>query len=146
MTAEFEDFSLAVGRLYRDMQRLQRMEMEKYGLKGIHAECLLAILGSPEGVTGARLSRLCGKDKAAISRTVADLERQGMLERSGSRYRAPLRLTEAGRAAALAIRQKELQSVEQAGQGLTRESRENCYAVTALLARNLHALCAEEIR
>ena len=48
--------------------------MEKYGLKGPHAQCLLAMRRNPQGITASQLCTICDKDKAAISRTVAELE------------------------------------------------------------------------
>ena len=145
----FEQFSQAVGCLYRDMQKLQRAEMAKYGLKGIHAECLLAMLRYPEGMTCARLGRLCDKDKAAISRTVSELERQGLISRqenNGVRYRAVLHLTEQGTAAAGAVRAASMGRVKQAGEAMSAESRRSFCENADLLARNLHTLCTREMR
>ena len=66
-----------------------------------------------------QLCELCEKDKAAISRTVAELEESGLirrLERNGTYYRAALVLTEAGQEAATAVSRKAKQAVELAGE------------------------------
>ena len=100
MITKYELFSNSVACLYRDIQKLERMEMAKYGLKGPHAQCLLSLSRYPEGLIATELCDLCEKDKAAISRTVAELEEVGLVERigrHGSRYRAALVLTEHGR-------------------------------------------------
>ena len=137
-------FSLSISSLYHDIQRLERMEMAKFGLKGPHAQCLLAMSRCPEGVTSARLCELCEKDKAAVSRTVGELEQAGMVlrrERNGSRYRASLTLTEKGKAAAEAVCEKARQAVEQAGSGLDDEKRAVFYQALALIAGNLQHIC-----
>ena len=131
-------FSQAVSCLYRDMQKIERMEMERYGLKAIHGECLLALMDS--SMTAARLGEICDKDKAAVSRAVADLENQGLLTRQG-RYRIPLTLTEAGREAAMTVARKSMLEVQQAGEGLSEEKQKIFYEVAAQLAGNLHTIC-----
>lgn len=144
MISRYELFSTAVSCLYRDIQKIERMEMARFGLKGPHAQCLLAMNRYPEGVTSARLCELCEKDKAAISRTVAELEQAGLLlrsEKNGVRYRALLTLTTQGREAAQAVNARAQQAVEQAGEGLNNAQREVFYSVLELIAGNLHSIC-----
>jgi aminoglycoside phosphotransferase family enzyme len=74
MTRKYEIFSTVVSSLYHDIQKIERTEMAKYGLKGPHAQCLVVMARYPEGITASRLCELCERDKAAISRTVAELE------------------------------------------------------------------------
>ena len=146
MIERFEQFSSVISSLYRTMQKIERMEMEKYGLKGIHGECLLAMLRFPEGITAARLSECCEKDKAAVSRTVADLEDAQMVVRQdpgGIRYRSRLLLTPKGLEAAQAVRRTALTAVERTGQGLSDEKRRIFYEVTELLAKNMRAIARE---
>ena len=146
MIERFEHFALSISSLYRYMQKIERVEMEKYNLKGPHAQCMITMLRYPEGVTSAQLCELCDKDKAAVSRTVAELEQAGMIQRntnSGNRYRARLVLTETGREAALAVTQTALLAVEQAGSGLTEEQRQHFYFAMDLIAQNLGRICEE---
>lgn len=149
MISKYELFSNSVACLYRDIQRLERMEMAKYGLKGPHAQCLLALSRYPEGLIATQLCDLCEKDKAAISRTVAELEESGLVERlenNGTRYRAALVLTESGKEAAAAVSRKATQAVELAGEGLTDADREVFYRVLALIAENLHTICKDGLK
>ena len=74
----YELFSSSICCIYHDIQRIERAQMAKYGLKGPHAQCLLAMSRNPAGITAAELCELCEKDKAAISRTVAELEQAGV--------------------------------------------------------------------
>ena len=125
------------------------MEMENYGLKGPHAQCLLTLSRFPEGITAARLCELCERDKAAISRMVTELEEKGMVLRStpnGNRYRAVLTLTEQGTAAAAHVEQRARYAVEEASQGMTEQQRITMYAALDLIAGNLQSLCATGLK
>lgn len=149
MLTKYELFSSSVSKLYHDIQRIERVEMANFGLKGPHAQVLLAMSRYPEGITAAKLCDICEKDKAAISRSVSELEQAGLLrrtERNGIRYRALLILTDKGVEAAQAVSQRAQQAVEQAGEGLTDGQREVFYAVLALIAENLHTICKDGLR
>lgn len=144
MISKYEIISNSVACISRDIQRLERMEMAKYHLKAPHAQCLLALSRYPDGLIATALCELCEKDKAAISRTVAELEEHGLvrrLERNGTHYRAALVLTAAGWDAATAVSRKAQQAVELAGEGLTDADREIFYRVLAQIAENLHTIC-----
>ena len=146
MISKYEQFSASVSCIYRDIQRIERVEMAKFGLKGPHAQCLLAMSRYPEGVTATQLCEICEKDKAAISRTLAELQQGGLVlrtERNGTRYRALLVLTSQGRRAALDVSQRAQLAVEQAGAGLDDAQRQVFYQVLAMIAGNLHAICKD---
>lgn len=143
MISRFEQFSSSVSCIYRYIQRIERMEMAKYGLKGPHAQCLLAMSRYPEGITSGELVKICDKDKAAISRTVAELENSGMIERqgrNGNMYRALIRLTQKGEAAARHVDERARLAVEKAGEGMTDDQRAVFYAVLGLIANNLQTI------
>ena len=144
MISKYEIFSAVVSSLYRDIQKIERMEMAKYGLKGPHAQCLLAMSRYPQGITASRLCALCDKDKAAISRTVAELERESMVIRDlrdGSNYRATLKLTEQGQVAAQQVEERVKLVVEKAGSGMTDAQREAFYSIMDLIAGHLQTIC-----
>lgn len=146
MITRFEQFSASVSCIYRCIQKIERVEMAKYGLKGPHAQCLLAMSRYPEGITSSQLCTVCDKDKAAISRTVAELEREGMVERNSkgtNRYRALLKLTEQGETAAQRVEDRAKLAVEKAGEGMTGEQREIFYQILHLIAGHLQIICEE---
>ena len=74
MESRYELLSGSISSMYHDIQKIERTEMAQYGLKGPHAQCLLAMKKHPEGITAARLCEVCEKDKAAVSRILAELE------------------------------------------------------------------------
>ena len=146
MESRYELLSGSISSMYHDIQKIERVEMAKYGLKGPHAQCLLAMKRYPEGITSARLCEVCDKDKAAVSRTLGELEAAGMVireNRNGSKYRANLMLTAQGQAAAGAVVEKARLAVEKAGVGFSEAERETFYRVLAIIAGNLHKLCRE---
>ena len=146
MESRYELLSGSISSMYHDIQKIERVEMARYGLKGPHAQCLLAMKRYPDGITSARLCEVCDKDKAAVSRTLGELEAAGMVireNRNGSKYRANLMLTAQGQAAAEAVVEKARLAVEKAGVGFSEVERETFYRVLAIIAGNLHKLCRE---
>ena len=148
MVSRFEHFSSSISCIYRYIQKIERIEMEKYGLKGPYAQCLLAMRRYPEGLTAARLCEVCDKDKAAVSRMVAELEEKGLITRSdlGVRYRMCLKLTKLGEEAAEHVEQRAKLAVEEAGAGLTDAQRATMYAVLDLIAGNLQEICVKGLK
>ena len=117
--------------------------MAKYGLKGAYAQYLVAVKRFPEGVTSTELCELCDKDKAAVSRIVAEMEEKGLVVREGIKetlYRAKIKLTEEGRKAAEHVLEKGEVAVAIVGKGLTNEDRDAFYRAMDLIANNIQVL------
>lgn len=135
MIQRFEDFVTMITICYKGIWRIKNMEMNelgqelnKLGLKGSHVMCLFFLHRNPEGLTSAQLCQLCAEDKAAISRAVSALLDMGYITYEGKKYRAKLRLTEAG----LQIARQEdaliCQWVNYCGSELTTEERDVFYS------------------
>ena len=143
MLERFEQFTSAISSVYRDVQKIERDEMEKQGLRGAFAQYLLAISRYPQGITAAALCEVCDKDKAAVSRIVAEMETKGLVEREAdgaSQYRAKLRLTPAGQDAAAFVRKRASAAVELAGNGLSDEDRKAFYAALERISASLQQI------
>ena len=143
MIDRFEQFSAAMSGINQCILKLQREEMEKYGLKGVYAQYLSVLYHHPEGLTSAQLCECCDKDKAAISRVVTELERRDLICRvgaTGTTYRAPVKLTEKGVKAAEFVRARAEVAVEAASRGLSDEDRATMYRALELIAENLRTL------
>ena len=82
MIDRFEQFVSYISAIHRDVQKIERDEMEKCGLKGAHAQYLVAMHRFPDGITAAELCDVCGKDKAAGSEIW--IWKAGYRKRSGS--------------------------------------------------------------
>lgn len=146
MIGRFEQFCSAIVSINRCIMKIERVEMAKLGLKGPHANCLLVMTRYPEGITAAQLCEICEKDKAAISRAIAELEQAGMVRRSdpdGKRYRAMLTLTETGTEVAAKVNRLVYQAVKQASDGYSAEERQTFVNVLGMIAGNLQNLCKE---
>ncbi len=149
MLSRFEEFSNAISGIYHSIQRIERMEMAKYGLKGPHAQCLVAMARFPQGITAAQLCELCERDKAAISRTVAELVQAGLVVRPGNtdkRYRVPLTLTEQGLSAAHGVTHRAELAVQQATGGYDNTQRELFIATLGMIAGNLQTICRDGLQ
>ena len=148
MLERFEQFTSAISAIYRDVQKIERDEMEKLELRGAFAQYLLAISRHPEGITAAALCEVCDKDKAAVSRIITEMEAKGLLEKDydgTSQYRSKLRLTEQGRQTAAFVRERASAAVELAGAGLTDEDRKVFYSALERISDNLQQICREGI-
>lgn len=148
MVERFERFSYAIFEITRCWHKLAAEEMAKYGLKGPYAVYLVSIYRAPEGVTAAQLCESCGRDKADVSRAMAEMEQKGLVYRNtaaGKAYRARLLLTPEGENAARDICQRASLAVEYAGQGYSQAQRDTFWQVLDTIAGNLHQLSKEGI-
>lgn len=148
MLNRFELFTSSISGIYRDILKLERDEMETYGLRGAYAQYLLAMDHHPEGLTSAELCEVCDKDKAAVSRIVTEMALKGLIQKDDTRinpYRARLYLTEQGKDAVVFIKNRAKMAVEVAGKGVTDEERQIMYTALERIAANLEIICKEGI-
>lgn len=148
MLSRFEQFTTSISAISRYIQKIERDEMEKYGLKGAYAQYLLAIERYPDGITASELSEICDKDKAAVSRAVNDLEKKGLLIRESEnekKYRALLKLTQAGHEAATFVKERAVLAVEMAGDGLSEHDRKILYLSLQKISRKIQMISKEGI-
>jgi len=138
VTERFEAFVTGISVCYKYIQRIKSAEMTELGLRGTHVMCLFFLSRHPEPLTAAQLSRLCAEDRAAVSRTVAELHRRGYIDIEAPRYRAQLRLTPEGQELALRLDGLIRRWVGFGGEGLTEEERSVFYRVLSRIADNLH--------
>lgn len=144
MQSRYEQFSSSISSIYHAIQRIEKNEMIIYGSRGIFAPYLAALYRYPEGLTAAKLSEICDRDKAAVSRAVADMEKEGLLVRENQndrKYRALLKLTKDGQRAARFVSRQAQFAVEEGGQGLSDAERLHLQQMLSLIARNLENIC-----
>lgn len=143
MLSRFERFSFTIAAMHRYLIKIASDEMVKYGLKGSYAFYLAALHRYSDGITAAQLCEKCDKDKAAVSRAVAEMERRGLIlrETNGDNlYRALLKLTDEGKKAADFICERAALAVETAGDGLSDNDRKIFYEALDLIAGNLQII------
>ena len=140
MLNRFGAFVSGITACYKYIQRIKSMEMTELGLKGTHAMCLFHLHRHEEGLTATQLCQLCGEDKAAISRTLSELEGKGYLHTrftAGKKYRAVLLLTQTGHQMAEHIDGLIAEWVSAGGDGLSAEERDEFYRALEHIASNL---------
>ena len=140
MVDRFERFTYAIIEINRYWHKIAADEMSKYGLKGPFAHYLITLYRYPDGVTSVQLGELCDKNKADVSRALAILEEKGLAVRetqNNSYYRAKIKLTAKGRAAAEQVQQIAERAVGIGGKGLTDEHRQIFYEALERIAANL---------
>ncbi len=140
MIDRFEKFSYFISELSRHWHKISSDVMNEYGLKGPYSVYFTTLYQYPEGMTATKLSELCSRDKADVSRAAAIMEQKNLLIKEGASYRASLKLTKEGRAVAEQIKRRAEAAVEYGGNGLTDEQRENFYYALEVICNNLHKL------
>ena len=103
MIERFETFTTNIASIYKNIVKIKKYEMNKIGLKGTHVTCMNFLNNSPKGLTAAEICVLAKENKAGISRALADLLEQGLVEYVNAedtsdkrKYRAKVILTPKG--------------------------------------------------
>ncbi len=138
----FETFTVLIGRINRNIRKIKNQEMASYQLKSIHISCLY-YLYSAGSLTAAELCERCEEDKAAVSRALDYLEKEGYLEASdknAKRYRHPLHLTEKGTQASSIITAKIDAVLEEINSSLTEQERLAFYRSLTAISNRLDAI------
>lgn len=144
MERRFETFTVLVGKLSRSIRRLKTEQMAQLNLKGPHVSCLY-YLYSFGPMTAAQLCERCEEDKAAISRSLEYLERNGYLQpQAGKKYKAKLLLTDMGRQAGEEVANRINRILDAAGAGLTEQEREIMYRAMEKISANLESVVRQD--
>lgn len=152
MLDRFGTFAITIASINRSIQKIKSLEMKALNLKGTHVMCLYFLGKEPEGLTASQLCRLCGEDKAAISRTLSELSEKDYIHpapspsaSSGKRgYRARIFLTEKGKSSIAYINHRVSHVLAIADPGLTDQQREDFYHTLALISDQLKAYIQAE--
>lgn len=139
----FKTFTLLVTKINRNIRKIKNEEMAEFGLKSPHVSCLY-YLYKEESLTAKELSDICDEDKAAISRSIDQLEKLGYLScvsESKKRYKAPILLTEDGKTVAKSIVEKIDAVLDFVSEGLTDAERTKFYSSLNIICDNLQKFC-----
>lgn len=142
MIQRFVQFTAVISSIYKSIQKVERQEMERFGLRGPHVQCLVAVSRHPEGIAAARLCEICEKDKASVSRSVTALEEKGLLRREPG-YRGKLTLTPQGQEVTACICRTAQNVVEAVSLDFDEEQRAAFYGALERVADNLQNMCIE---
>lgn len=149
MESRFEQFKMAISGINRYVQKIERNEMVKRGYKGAFAQYLAVLKRFEEGLTSSELCEICDKDKAAVSRIIAEMEEKGLVSREHKNirtYRAKIVLTEKGRNTADYVAERAKAAISAVSDGVMDENqREVFYSTLDVLYKNLQKVSREGI-
>lgn len=147
MISRFEQFSYVISGIHRQVQKIERAEMIKRGYKGAFAQYLATLHRFEEGLTASELCEICDKDKAAVSRIIAEMEEKGLVERQKKAvrtYRSKIILTEKGKETAEFVAERAKLAVSAvSGEILDESQREMLYSTLDRLYKNLKKVVEE---
>lgn len=148
MTDRFERFSCAISEIDHYWHKIAAEVLDEYGLKGSCSIYFTILNRFPAGITAAKLGTLCSRNKADVSRVIAQMQDKGFLRReaTGSTpYRAKLVLTERGKAVANHINQRAEVAANLASSGLSEAQLAAFYEALELIAANMKKISNEGI-
>ena len=141
----FESFTTAVTKAYKCIQKIKLIETERMGLKANHVMYMHYLGKNPEGLTATELCKLCIEDKAAVSRTILDLNNKGFVKPvesdSNRKYRTKIMLTDEGINVNKKFKESIAIAVNKASKNLNDLDRENFYRVFFDITDNLEMIC-----
>lgn len=142
MQERFENFTVLINRISRNIRKIKNQEMAEYHLRSAHVSCLY-YLYTNKGATATDLCGRCEEDKATISRALDFLETNGYLtckSKSAKRYKSPLILTDKGNEVGKKIADKIGDVLDTISVGLTEEERVAFYRSLSIISGSLDAV------
>lgn len=142
MKDRFETFTVTIAKINRNIRKIKNHEMAEYNLRSTHVSCLYYLYKS-DNMTATELCDKCEEDKAAISRTLDYLEKNGYLicdSKTTKRYKSPLVLTEKGKEVGKEIAKKIDRVLDKISDGLTEKERIEFYRSLAIISDSLEAV------
>lgn len=141
MRNRFESFAGSVLDLNRCLQKIKDLEMKQFGLKGAHTMCLYYLGQHDEGLTAARLTKLCREDKSAVSRCLNQLISKDLvcckLPENKRSYRTLHYLTDQGKSLVVKMNERIEHALMSGGRNLSDEERNVFYDTMEHILDNL---------
>ena len=139
MKQRFENFTIQIAKISRNIKRIKNQEMQEYDLRSSHVSCLYYLFSS-KGLTLTELSERCEEDKATVSRSIRDLKKNGYVVADAGldgKYKAQLLLTEKGMIAGKRIADKISAVLNETDKALTGEELEIFYRCLSVISEEL---------
>ena len=143
MEERFKTFTVLISKINRSIRKIKTEEMAEFNLKSPHVSCLY-YLYKEKSLTAKELCDICEEDKAAVSRSIWYLEKEGYIvcdTEAQKRYKSHLRLTEKGVEAGERIAQKIDGILSKTKEGLSDEELNTFYNCLSLINKNLQDIC-----
>lgn len=145
MTERFARFTMTLSRLNKYIQKLKTNGMGSCGLKAVDTLCIYQ-LAKQGSMSFSQVAESCELDAGLVSRTLRDLVKNGMVEKSGTpgKYNAVYSLTDQGREKSRYIQTVVLKVQEQADRGISPQELETFYRVLDQLTRNFEEIVRQQ--
>lgn len=144
MENRFETFTSLIMSINRYVQKIKDNEMKEFGLKGNQVLCLYYLNNANDGLQFGQLCSLCNEDKAAVSRTIKDLQKKeliALVNNEDKKYKNAIKLTAAGKKISAKIALKVNAFLDIGGAGINDDERTLLYSVLNKIANNLKSSC-----
>ena len=143
MQERFDNFTILITKINRCIHKIKAVEMLEHNIKGSHVSCLY-YLYKAKSLTAKELCDICAEDKAAMSRSIDYLEKNGFIScdsNAKKRYKAVLTLTEKGVKTGEDIVKKIDAVLGVSSEGLTADERNSLYHGLEVICANLEKIC-----
>lgn len=144
MENHFVQFSVAISKLNKCIQKLKAAGMQMLDMKAVHTLCLYQLL-CQDGMTSSQIGASCDLDAALVSRILSELTARDMIRKEGApeRYNARYYLTPAGEAVARYIQGSTRAIQEAVSSKIPQEDLDIFYRVLYQLADSFGAAAAD---
>lgn len=129
MENRYENFTILISKINRNIRKIKNLEMAEYNLKSPHISCLFYIYIN-KSITASELCEKCEEDKGTISRSLDYLEKNDFVickSKHIKRYNSPFSLTNKGMEVGKKIVDKINDVLEKVNACLDEEERVNFY-------------------
>jgi DNA-binding MarR family transcriptional regulator len=144
METRYSEFTKLISKINKSISKIKSQEMVEFGLKGNYVQCIYYLSLEKNGLTLTKLCEFCDEDKAAISRTIKELESKGLIfedKKPEQKYKNKIMLTETGKNIARAINDKIESIWETASPSTSKAQKDLFYQYLNDISANLQKFC-----
>ncbi len=140
----YSKFTILINRISRSIHRIKDDVMSKFGLKSAHVSCLYYLYKEGKPLTARELCDACEEDKAAVSRAIDLLNKEGYVTYGGNlekKYKSPITLTAKGEEVGKSVAAKITDILRVLDDGMSEEDRVVLYGSLEKISNTLQDIC-----
>ncbi len=142
MNERFETFTVLMTKISRNIRKIKAGVMSEFDLKSAHVSCVYYLYKSGP-LTATELCEACEEDKAAVSRSIDYLEKNGYIvcdSETAKRYKTPLRLTDKGNEIGRRLADRVDSVLDEVGAEMGDEMRKTMYESLSIVCEDLQTI------
>lgn len=143
----YQQFTIIINKLSREIKRLKNEVMADYGLKSVHVSCIY-YLYKEEKLTSKEITEICDEDKGFISRNISFLQRHNYVKcekDTKKRYNDYLFLTDKGKEIGKVLSDKVDYVLKLSSAGMSEDERKALYDNLEIIYNNLRNIKIENV-